>query len=131
MTGKHETQSIDTFTWGIADRGASIRVPLSTTDSWMGYLEDRRPASNADPYKIVKVILDGLKFADELMLMKTNMTETHEVDASKFGGLTNEELLEQYQKDAETEFDNMVDLMESKANIPSETIEFLMNDGQQ
>ena len=131
LTGKHETQSMDKFSWGIADRGASIRVPLSTASSWNGYLEDRRPASNADPYRIVKVILDSLKFADELMLMKTNMIETHDVDASKFGGLSNEELLEEYRKDAEIEFENMVDLMESKANVPSETIEFLMNDGQE
>lgn len=63
LTGKHETQSIDTFSWGIADRGASIRVPLSTADSWVGYLEDRRPASNADPYRIVGVIEESLNEA--------------------------------------------------------------------
>jgi glutamine synthetase len=66
LTGKHETQSIDKFSWGIADRGASIRVPLSTTSEWVGYLEDRRPASNADPYRVVKVILDSLEFAEQL-----------------------------------------------------------------
>jgi len=56
LTGKHETQSIDKFTWGVSDRGASIRIPQSTASEWKGYLEDRRPASNADPYKIVYVI---------------------------------------------------------------------------
>jgi glutamine synthetase len=61
LTGKHETQSIDKFSWGVADRGSSIRVPLATAKSWIGYLEDRRPASNADPYRIVRVIEESLK----------------------------------------------------------------------
>ena len=53
LTGHHETQSIDTFSWGVADRGASIRVPTDThTAGWNGYLEDRRPASNCDPYLV-------------------------------------------------------------------------------
>jgi glutamine synthetase len=53
LTGKHETQSIDKFSYGVSDRGASIRVPVSTVeDGWKGRLEDRRPASNADPYKV-------------------------------------------------------------------------------
>ncbi|MEJ2399470.1 MAG: glutamine synthetase beta-grasp domain-containing protein, partial [Gammaproteobacteria bacterium] len=50
LTGKHETQAIDTFSYGVSDRGASIRIPVSTAQNWKGYLEDRRPASNADPY---------------------------------------------------------------------------------
>lgn len=54
LTGKHETQSINKFSWGVADRGASIRIPLSTKENgYKGYLEDRRPASNANPYLIV------------------------------------------------------------------------------
>lgn len=55
LTGLHETQSIDKFSWGIADRGASIRVPHSfvKNDAYKGYLEDRRPNSQGDPYKIV------------------------------------------------------------------------------
>ena len=59
LTGLHETQSIDKFSYGISDRGASIRIPISLplTD-WKGYLEDRRPASNADPYRIVAVMID-------------------------------------------------------------------------
>jgi len=56
LTGLHETQSIDKFSYGVSDRGASIRVPLQTEKNWTGYLEDRRPASNADPYKIVYII---------------------------------------------------------------------------
>lgn len=60
LTGKHETQSIDTFSWGVSDRGASIRVPLQTDKLKKGYLEDRRPASNGDPYRIVRVISEAL-----------------------------------------------------------------------
>ena len=56
LTGKHETQSIDKFSWGVSDRGASIRVPKSVGETWKGYLEDRRPASNIDPYKATSII---------------------------------------------------------------------------
>jgi len=58
LTGLHETQSIDKFSWGVADRGASIRVPHSFKNSdWKGYLEDRRPNSQGDPYQIASRIL--------------------------------------------------------------------------
>jgi glutamine synthetase len=58
LTGLHETQSIDKFSWGIADRGASIRVPHSfKNNSWKGYLEDRRPNSQGNPYQIASRIL--------------------------------------------------------------------------
>ena len=64
LTGLHETQSIDQFSYGISDRGASIRVPVSTVDDgWVGRLEDRRPASNGDPYKIGSVIISTTKSA--------------------------------------------------------------------
>lgn len=56
LTGLHETQHINRFTWGISDRGASIRIPQSTFDEHRGYLEDRRPAANADPYRIIEQI---------------------------------------------------------------------------
>jgi glutamine synthetase len=58
LTGKHETASIDTFSYGIADRGASIRVPHSfVNNGYKGYLEDRRPNSQGDPYAIASQIL--------------------------------------------------------------------------
>ena len=61
LTGNHETQSIDTFSYGVSDRGASIRIPIYTVENdWNGYLEDRRPASNADPYKIISHIVGTL-----------------------------------------------------------------------
>tara|TARA_B100000809_G_scaffold93681_1_gene92279 strand:- start:1479 stop:2549 length:1071 start_codon:yes stop_codon:yes gene_type:complete len=59
LTGLHETQSIDEFSYGVSDRGASIRIPIYTTqNNWHGYLEDRRPAGNADPYRIIKHIVN-------------------------------------------------------------------------
>jgi glutamine synthetase len=58
LTGLHETQSIDKFSYGVSDRGASVRIPISVpANDWKGYLEDRRPASNADPYRIVSVMI--------------------------------------------------------------------------
>ena len=64
LTGKHETQRIDHFSYGISDRGASIRIPVATvTNGWKGWLEDRRPASNADPYKVAAEIVKTVKTA--------------------------------------------------------------------
>ena len=63
LTGLHETQSIDKFNYGVANRGASIRIPHSfvANNAYKGYLEDRRPNSQADPYKIVSRILKTIK----------------------------------------------------------------------
>jgi glutamine synthetase len=64
LTGLHETQSIHEFSFGISDRGASIRIPIGTVESgWKGRLEDRRPASNADPYKVAAIIVKTVKGA--------------------------------------------------------------------
>ena len=64
LTGLHETASIDDFSYGVSDRGASIRIPIITVEKgWKGWLEDRRPASNADPYKIAARIVKTVKSA--------------------------------------------------------------------
>lgn len=64
LTGKHETQSIDKFSYGVSDRGASIRIPIATVErGWKGYLEDRRPNSAADPYKVAARIVKTVKSA--------------------------------------------------------------------
>ena len=64
LTGAYETQSIDKFSFGVSDRGASIRIPVGTIeDGWKGRLEDRRPASNGDPYKIAAAIISTTKAA--------------------------------------------------------------------
>jgi glutamine synthetase len=58
LTGHHETQSIDKFSYGLSDRGASIRMPVNfIKNGYKGYLEDRRPNSEADPYAIVSQII--------------------------------------------------------------------------
>jgi len=58
LTGKHETASIHQFSYGVADRGASIRVPHSfVNNGYKGYLEDRRPNSQGDPYQIASQVL--------------------------------------------------------------------------
>ena len=58
------TQSITEFSYGVSDRGASIRIPIMTVENgWKGWLEDRRPASNGDPYKIAGRIIKTVKGA--------------------------------------------------------------------
>jgi glutamine synthetase len=58
LTGRHETGNIDQFTYGVADRGASIRIPRSVGKDGFGYFEDRRPASNGDPYQITAIMVE-------------------------------------------------------------------------
>ena len=57
LTGRHETADIKTFSSGIADRSASIRIPRHVAQEGCGYLEDRRPASNCDPYLVTERIV--------------------------------------------------------------------------
>ena len=62
LTGKHETAPWNKFSYGVADRGASIRVPNSfPKNGYKGYLEDRRPNSQGDPYQIASRILETIK----------------------------------------------------------------------
>ena len=56
LTGKHETAAMSDFTWGIADRGASIRVGNETYAKGAGYMEDRRPSANMDPYVVTSML---------------------------------------------------------------------------
>jgi len=58
LTGKHETASISNFSSGVANRGASIRIPRHVAAQGFGYLEDRRPASNVDPYRVTAAIVE-------------------------------------------------------------------------
>ena len=58
MTGEHETASYDTFSNGIANRGASVRIGHETLKNEMGYFEDRRPSSNCDPYLVTGKIFE-------------------------------------------------------------------------
>src|SRR3989344_123874 len=58
LTGKHETCIINEFRSGVGDRGASIRIPTRVSNEGKGYLEDRRPAANLDPYQIFTALLE-------------------------------------------------------------------------
>jgi glutamine synthetase len=58
LTGHHETSSRDTFSYGVGNRAASVRIPTSTAAEKKGYIEDRRPASDIDPYVVAALIID-------------------------------------------------------------------------
>jgi len=58
LTGLHETCSIKEFRYGVSDRGASIRIPMQTANDGFGYLEDRRPSANMDPYKVCAILIE-------------------------------------------------------------------------
>ncbi len=77
LSGEHETSRYDTFTWGFGDRTASIRIPTtSVTNGYKTYIEDRRPASDIDPYVVGAVfidttVLDGKSEFEQLYLAYT------------------------------------------------------------
>tara|TARA_A200000159_G_scaffold164397_1_gene193835 strand:- start:2013 stop:3074 length:1062 start_codon:yes stop_codon:yes gene_type:complete len=60
LTGNHETSKLDEFKVGVSDRAASIRIPWQVEKQGFGYFEDRRPNSNADPYKVLRYIMDAV-----------------------------------------------------------------------
>jgi len=66
LTGLHETAPIDQFRYGLSDRGASVRLPVNfIRNGYKGYLEDRRPNSQADPYQIVSRIMQTVNSVGE------------------------------------------------------------------
>jgi glutamine synthetase len=58
LTGRHETASYKEFSYGVSDRGASVRIPWQVARDKKGYIEDRRPNANVDPYLATRLILD-------------------------------------------------------------------------
>lgn len=60
LTGHHETAPWNKFSYGVSDRGASIRIPLQTAKDGYGYLEDRRPNANMDPYLVARLLVDTI-----------------------------------------------------------------------
>ena len=64
LTGLHETCSIEQFRHGVADRGASIRIPRHVAETGFGYIEDRRPGANANPYQVCSRILTSVCHLD-------------------------------------------------------------------
>ena len=60
LTGECETSSHKKFTHGVSDRGASVRIPWQVQKEKKGYLEDRRPSANIDPYKVCYVMMESI-----------------------------------------------------------------------
>ena len=60
LTGRHETSSINEFSAGNANRGSSIRIPKPVVIKGYGYIEDRRPGANADPYLVAALIISSI-----------------------------------------------------------------------
>ena len=58
LTGLHETCSYKQFKYGVSDRGASVRIPWQVAKDKKGYIEDRRPCANCDPYVVTRLIVD-------------------------------------------------------------------------
>lgn len=58
LTGHHETSDKNVFSYGVGNRAASVRIPTSTAAEKKGYIEDRRPASDIDPYVVTSLIVD-------------------------------------------------------------------------
>ncbi|KAL5129217.1 Glutamine synthetase cytosolic isozyme 2 [Glycine soja] len=75
LTGRHETADMNTFVWGVANRGASIRVGRDTEKAGKGYFEDRRPASNMDPY-VMSLLSD---------LININLSDTTKKVIAEYG----------------------------------------------
>jgi glutamine synthetase len=60
LTGAHETAPYHTYSYGVSDRGSSVRIPGGVAREKKGYLEDRRPNANADPYSVARVIVETI-----------------------------------------------------------------------
>jgi glutamine synthetase len=60
LTGLHETAPYNEFSYGVSDRGASVRIPWQVEVDGKGYLEDRRPNANCDPYVVTRLLVDTI-----------------------------------------------------------------------
>jgi glutamine synthetase len=58
LTGMHETAPWNEFSYGVSDRGASVRIPWQVEQDQKGYIEDRRPNANMDPYLVTRLITE-------------------------------------------------------------------------
>ena len=60
LTGQHETAPYTEYSYGVSDRGASVRIPWQVEVDKKGYIEDRRPNANCDPYDVTYIIIDTI-----------------------------------------------------------------------
>jgi glutamine synthetase len=76
LTGLHETASIDKFFYGVSHRGASVRIPWQVAQDKKGYIEDRRPNANMDPYVVTRLIVETVCGTADGDLTSANGTAT-------------------------------------------------------
>ena len=74
LTGLHETSSIHDFSAGVANRGCSIRIPRECAEQGYGYLEDRRPSSNCDPYSVSFIKIFRAQFSKNIVTKMLNIS---------------------------------------------------------
>jgi glutamine synthetase len=60
LTGLHETAPWTEYSYGVSDRGASVRIPWQVEIDQKGYIEDRRPNANCDPYEVTYILIDTI-----------------------------------------------------------------------
>ena len=93
LTGKHETSSVLRFDYGEGSRcfiffiiivcflATSLRIPALTSEKEKGYFEDRRPASNVDPYLCTAIMVDtcllNSKYCKDLMKLYNDSLENN------------------------------------------------------
>ncbi len=68
LSGDFETSKLEEFSFGESSRDTSIRIPIGTVNDGKGYFEDRRPASNCDPYLVSEIMLKTVTTAAEITL---------------------------------------------------------------
>lgn len=87
LTGAHETQHFSKFSFGVSDRGASVRIPAAVAADKKGYLEDRRPNANIDPYVVsalmVETICGAASKLKSVATSPTKKTATKKIAAKK------------------------------------------------
>lgn len=76
LTGKHETAPYNKFTYGVSNRGASVRIPWQVARDKKGYAEDRRPNANVDPYVVTRLILETVCGAAKAPVAKKAKTKS-------------------------------------------------------
>ncbi len=82
LSGNHETASFLRFSSGVADRYSSIRIPRTAVLEGKGYLEDRRPASNCDPYLVTKMLVSTtILDADDLLREESKVESKVDIKA--------------------------------------------------
>jgi len=74
LTGRHETASYRDFSYGVSDRGASVRIPWQVEVDRKGYIEDRRPCANMDPYTVTRLIMESVSHKYEPAMAGNGVT---------------------------------------------------------